>query len=232
MIGKRTLIAVPCHDMIYADFTRCLMELDKPAGTGFAMITNTLIYNARNMIAKNAVDAGFDYVLWLDSDMVFPSDTLKRLLEDMDGRDYVSGLCFSRKKNSAPCIQSNLTWEVEDGQVLTSADVLTDYPRNALFEVAGSGFACVMTSTVLLSKMVELYGAPFYPLMGMGEDTTFCFRARQAGFKLYCDSRVKIGHIGTRVYNENSYMFERSVMKQYELRREAIRKDGVQNEVS
>ena len=205
MIGKRTLIAVPCHDMVHADFMRSMMELDKPAGTGFAMITNTLIYNARNLIAKNAVEAGFDYVLWLDSDMVFPSDTLKRLLEDMDGRDYVSALCFSRKTNSVPCIQSDLKWNVNDGQVLTSADILTDYPRDAVFEVAGSGFACVMTSTVLLSKMVELYGAPFYPLMGMGEDTTFCFRARQAGFKLYCDSRVKIGHIGLQIYDENHY---------------------------
>lgn len=223
---KRILIAVPCHDMVHAEFMRSLMELDKPAGTGFAMVQGTLIYTARNVIAKNAVEAGFDYVLWIDSDMVFPSDTLKRLLEDMDGRDYVSGLCFSRKKNSAPCIQSNLTWEVEDGQVLTSADVLIDYPRDALFEVAGSGFACVMTSRFLLSKMVELYGAPFYPLMGMGEDMTFCFRARQAGFKMYCDSRVKIGHIGTKVYNEDGYLFERSVMKQYELRRKAIRKDG------
>ena len=226
MVGKRTLIAVPCHDMVHADFTRCLMELDKPAGTGFAMITNTLIYNARNTIAKNAVEAGFDYVLWLDSDMVFPSDTLKRLLEDMDGRDYVSGLCLSRKKNSAPCIQSDVRWWVEGNEAKTSMDVFTEYPRDSLFEVAGSGFACVMTSTVLLTKMVELYGAPFYPLMGMGEDTTFCFRARQAGFKLYCDSRVKIGHIGQRIYNEDSYIIEHEVMKKYELRREATRNIG------
>lgn len=216
MIGKRVLIAVPCHDMVHARFTRSLMELDKPAGTGFAMIQNTLIYNARNLIAKQAVENGFDYVLWLDSDMIFPSYTLKRLLEDMDGRDYVTALCFSRKEKFVPCIQSSVEWEVKDGQVLTSANILTAYPQDALFEVAGSGFACVMTSSVLLCGMVERYGAPFYPLMGMGEDLTFCFRAKQAGYKLYCDSRIKIGHIGEKIYDEDSYIAQNLTMEHYE----------------
>lgn len=226
MIGKRVLIAVPCHDMIHADFARCLLELDKPSGTGFAMITNTQIHNARNTIAKGAVDAGFDYVLWLDSDMVFDRDILKKLLNDADGRDYVTGLCFKRIENSLPCIYSDLRWSVDGGEVKTSADVLTDYPRDALFEVAGSGFACVMTSTVLLANMIDRFGAPFFPLMGMGEDMTFCFRARQAGFKLYCDSRVKIGHIGQKIYDEDSYILQKLALEQYEKAKRSVKHEG------
>ena len=216
MVGKRILIAVPCHDMVHARFTRSLMELDKPAGTGFAMIQNTQVHNARNLIARQAVEAGFDYVLWLDSDMIFPSYTLKRLLEDMDGRDYVTALCFSRNENSIPCIYSAVNWSVDRAEVKTSADVFIDYPRESLFEIAGSGFACVMTSTVLLCDMVERSGAPFYPLMGMGEDLTFCFRAKQAGYKLYCDSRIKIGHIGEKIYDEDNYIARKLTMEHYE----------------
>ena len=59
---SRTLIAVPSHDYVHADFTRCLMELEKPEGTGFAMITATLVYTARTMIANKAVEMGFDQV--------------------------------------------------------------------------------------------------------------------------------------------------------------------------
>ena len=72
---KITLIATPAHDMVHAEYTRALMNLEKPAGTGYAMITNTLIYTSRNLIAQEAVKAGFDRVLWIDSDMVFPDDT-------------------------------------------------------------------------------------------------------------------------------------------------------------
>ena len=217
-MSKKTLIAVPAHEMVHARFAEALMNLDKPAGTGFAMITNTLIYTARNLIAQNAVNAGFDQVLWIDSDMIFPSDTLIRLSADIDeGRDIVSALCFTRRENSVPCIQSDLTWEVKpDGWVNTNADIYLDYPRDQVFEVAGCGFGCVMTSAALLKKMIDKYGAPFYPLMGMGEDTTFCFRARQDGEKIYCDSRIKIGHIGSKVFNEEYYQLGRIAAATYE----------------
>lgn len=205
---KRTLIAVPSHDMVHAEFTRSLMNLEKPDGTGFAMITNTLIYTSRNLIAQEAVKAGFDRVLWIDSDMVFPDDTLIRLAADLDeGLDLVSALCFTRREPSVPCIQSDLTWDVKaDGWVNTTAQIYYDYPKDELFEIAGCGFGCVMTSADLLRRMIEKYGAPFYPLMGMGEDTTFCFRAKQEGVKMYCDSRVKIGHVGSKVFDENNYV--------------------------
>jgi hypothetical protein len=41
--------------------------------------------------------------------------------------------------------------------------------------------------------------------MGMGEDTTFCFRVKQDGGKIWCDSRIKAGHIGNYVFEEKDY---------------------------
>ena len=80
-----------------------------------------------------------------------------------------------------------------------------------------------MTSTVLLANMIDRFGAPFFPLMGMGEDMTFCFRARQAGFKLYCDSRVKIGHIGQKIYDEDSYILQKLALEQYEKAKRSVK---------
>lgn len=205
----KTLIAVPCHDYVHSDFTRCLMELDKPDGTGFAMITATLVYTARTLIAKEAVKAGFDRVLWIDSDMTFPADTLIRLSKDMDdhGLDMVCGIYFTRKPPVMPSIHKHLHWEIkEDGWVDTDCRCFTDYPQNKLFEVSCCGFGCVMTSARLLKDMNEKYGAPFYPLMGMGEDTTFCWRATQNGYKIFCDSSVKVGHIGQFEYDESFWL--------------------------
>ena len=203
----RTLIAVPSHDYVHADFARCLMELDKQSGSGFALITNTLIYNARNMIAQKAIETGFDRVLWIDSDMVFPHDMLTKLSADMDeGRDFVSALYFTRKEPIKPCLHKELHWNVKpDGWIDSGATCYYDYPQNQVFEIACCGFGCVMTSVDLLKRLISIYGTPFYPLMGMGEDTTFCWRATQNGEKLYCDSRIKCGHIGQKVYDELEY---------------------------
>ena len=60
--------------------------------------------------------------------------------------------------------------------------------------------------------MCDKYGSPFYPLMGMGEDTTFCFRAKQDGEKIYCDSRIKAGHVGQYEYTEKDYTEARNEM--------------------
>ena len=204
----KTLIAVPCHDMVHADFARCLMELDRPEGTGFAMITGTLIYTARTLIANKAVELGFDRVLWLDADMTFKPDTLIRLAKDMDDNDLdmVCGIYFTRKTPVLPGIHSHLHWRIkEDGWVDTDCRCFIDYPEDSLFEVACCGFGCVMTSTRLLKAMNDKYGSPFYPLMGMGEDTTFCWRATQNGFKIFCDSSVKVGHIGLYEFNEETW---------------------------
>ena len=201
------LIAVPCHEMVHADFAWSLMELDKPEGTAFTMIKNTLIYSARNSIAQNAVKYGFDRVMWFDSDMVFAPDTLVRLAEDMDqGHEFVSGLYFSRNEPIRPIIHKEVNWRVkDDGWIDSSAELYHDYPEDSLFEIAACGFGCCMTSVPLLKRMCDKYGAPFYPLMGMGEDTTFCFRARQDGEKIYCDSLIKAGHIGNYVFEEKDY---------------------------
>ena len=208
----KTLIAVPSHEMVHAGFTRCLMELDRPEGTGYAQIVGTLVYTARTLIANKAVELGFDRVLWIDSDMTFEPDTLIRLSKDMDDHnlDMVCGIYFTRKTPVMPSIHKHLHWEVKpDGWVDTDCRCYMDYPENSIFEIACCGFGCVMTSGRLLKAMNEKYGAPFYPLMGMGEDTTFCWRATQSGFKIYCDSSIKVGHIGEYEFNEATYLANR-----------------------
>ena len=207
----KVLIAVPCHDYVHADFTRCLMELERPSGTGFAMLTGSLIYTARTVIANKAVEQGFDRVLWLDSDMTFKPDLLLELSADMDeGLDMVTGLYFTRKKPVQPVIMDELHWKVrDDGWVDTGFHVYEDYPQDSLFEIAGCGFGCCMTSAKLLRAMNKRHGSPFYPLMGMGEDTTFCIRARDAGYKIFCDSRVKCGHISQQEVTEESWRASR-----------------------
>lgn len=201
----KTLIAVPCFDMIHTRFVKSFIELDKPEDTAYTFITNTMIYAARNVIAQNAVKEGFDRVMWFDSDMTFKPDTLIRLSADMDsGKDFVSGLYFKRSIPVNPVICETLERRVSpDGSVMASATSFVDYPKDQIFEIAGAGFGCVMTSVDLLRALVDKYGAPFTPMMGLGEDFSFCLRATCIGAKMYCDSRIKCGHLGQIEFDES-----------------------------
>ena len=194
----KTLIAIPCMDVIEADFTDCLTELllhHNPGEIEVKYLKASLVYDARNQLAKYVRDRGcFDYVLWLDSDMTFEPDLLDRLLEDIEGRQAVSGLCFGRRPPFRPCIFKRLEVEQKGQMIHPHADNWYDYPRDQLFEVEACGFACLLMRVDVLEAM-GIYGVPFFPIAGMGEDLTFCWRARKLDIRFHCDSRLKIGHI-------------------------------------
>ena len=193
----KTLIAIPCMDVIEADFVDCLTALvQRHAGdVEVKYLKASLVYDARNQISSYVLkNGGYDYVLWLDSDMTFDPDLLDRLLEDIEGRQAVTGLCFGRRPPFKPCIYNRLEVEQNGQMILPHADNWFDYPRDRIFEVEGCGFACLLMKVEVLEAM-GIYGVPFFPLAGLGEDLTFCWRAKKLDIKVHCDSRLKIGHI-------------------------------------
>ena len=201
----KTLIAVPCFDMVHTDFMQSLMALKKPADTSFTVVKNTLVHVARNVIAGNAAKAGFDRVMWFDSDMSFKPDTLLKLSADMDkGLDFVTGLYFTRAKPIKPVIYSDLWWREDENGLDVGAGNAYEYGQG-LIEIAGAGFGCCLTSVDLIRRVGDRFGSPFAPLKGLGEDLSFCWRCIQIGAKMYCDTDVKCGHVGQAVYDEETY---------------------------
>ena len=74
--NAKTLIAIPCMDMVHTGFMRSLLGLHHPGAVRYSLTMSSLIYDARNSLAKQAVTEGYDRVLWLDSDMDFAPDLM------------------------------------------------------------------------------------------------------------------------------------------------------------
>ena len=208
----KTLIAIPCMDMVHVDFMRSLLQLD-PAGHEifYEIHSGSLIYDARNQLLERAKEINAELILWLDSDMDLKPDTLRRLSEDLDaGCDIVSGLYFGRRPPSQPVIFSDCDIvKLADDQILPLATRFLDYPRDELFEVQGFGFGCVLMRMSAVARIRDEMGLyPFMPLGGFGEDLSFCIRARKSGVKLWCDSRVLCGHIGHKTYTQDDWKGE------------------------
>lgn len=205
----KTLIAIPCMDMVHTQFLRSLISMDRVGSVQFGISQSSLIYDARNFLAKQAVQENFDRILWLDSDMDFQPDLMKQLMADMDeGREFVSGLYFKRKAPIQPVVYKDVGYwhSDEDDSVTPIAVPYIDYPQNEVFKVAGAGFGGCLVSVDLIKRVAEKFGLPFSPILGFGEDLSFCKRVEEIGVEMYCDSRVKLGHIGQGVITEALYL--------------------------
>lgn len=208
----RTLIAIPAMDMVHTVFFRSALGLDRVGEVRFALTSSSLVYAARNNLAKQAVTDGFERVLWLDSDMEFGPDFMKRLSADLDeGLEMVCGLYFKRKAPVEPCIYKEVGYyhNEETKEVTPVALTYEDYPRDSVFEIGGCGFGGVMMTVDLIKRVEKEFGAPFSPILGFGEDLSFCKRVEHIGGKMYCDSRVKMGHVGQGTVTEETYLSTR-----------------------
>ena len=190
-------------DMCHARFAQSLAMLDKVGECQVSFIMNSLIYDARNKFCQQAIEGEFDYILWLDSDMVFPSYVLQQFMQD--GKDIVAGLYFRRNYPFTPVAFSELRRE---NGVLQMKD-LEEWP-DKMFEVDGVGFGCVLMKTDCLFDIAGKEGGVWFtPTPDAGEDAAFCLRANSYGYEIWIDPAIKLGHVGQAVITEGVYRSRR-----------------------
>ena len=197
----KTLIAIPCMDMVATGFCQSLAMLKKVGECYVTHVAGSLVYDSRNKIAGKAIELGCDYVMWFDSDMVFNPDTMEKLMAHMEDKDMVSGLYFRRSGTYEPVIFKTVT-EKPDGTY--EATGYNDYPDEP-FEVDGVGFGCVLMKTSMLLDIAANERTWFTPNGRVGEDLSFCLRAKKLGYKIWVDPSVKCGHVGHTIVTEEFY---------------------------
>ena len=146
----------------------------------------SLIYLAREELANKAINDAYDYVLWLDSDMVFDENIVETL--DFCGKDFVCGAFQSRRRPYGKCVYKSL-------EPLEKVENWGMEP----FRVKGCGMACTMISAEILRSVQDKYATCFSPeiINGVkfGEDLAFCWRANHTGAEIWCEPTARCGHI-------------------------------------
>lgn len=198
----KILIAVPCMDQVPFTFAQSLSTLEKIGECKLAMKAGSLIYTSRNSLAMMAIQMEADFVFWLDSDMVFKSDTLVRMMDVLkkNDLDILTGLYFRRVPPYSPVLFDKL----EQNGEITEFSEFNKVP-DELFEVGGCGFGCVLMKTDVFFDVQSKFGNMFAPRGNNGEDVAFCIRARECGYKIYCDPSIVCGHVGYSVIDDQFY---------------------------
>lgn len=184
----KLLVAVPCYDTAEAEFLKCysrlLMHLMRE-GYNFEVRveSGTLVYLAREDLTNYAVRNGFSHVFWLDTDMIFDEDIVDRMFDT--GKPFVSASYRSRHGRYVCCFSKDIV-------TCSLMDEMPDEP----FWAEACGFAGVLIETKVLQAVRHRCGTCFEPTIRLGEDFEFCRKALGAGYKVYVDPSIKMGHIG------------------------------------
>lgn len=210
---KKLTIGIPTMGTLPTAFVQSLMSLDKP-NCAISMVDRCVTHYARNIISNKFIDGAEEhwgeYLLWIDSDQVFDPESLNEMIRTMNEYpeiDILGALIFKRVYPHTPTFYKVSKFDKDRYEpVLGSA-------KNSVVEcdAIGCGFTLIRRS--VFAKMSK----PFYKFDNMlGEDLYFCRKAKELGFRIFCHTGVKVGHISDVIIDESDY--DSTVKKELEKR--------------
>ena len=202
----KVLIAMPSTDYIPVWTVKSLMMLLRRDQDIIQICSGSLVYDARTKLVNEALRQNCTHILFLDSDMVFPEDTLARLL--YDDKDIVTALCFGRVGNHPPCAYKKVT-KGDDTHTGYKEPIDTD-DLPAMLKVDGCGAAVLLIKLDVFKEMTKKFHKWFEPEWNLGEDLSFTERAKELGYEIWCDTTLDIGHIGQAVFTKEDYRHDKT----------------------
>ena len=158
----------------------------------------TLIFDQRNNMVKTALKERCDYILFIDADMRFPKDTLRRLLAHK--KDIVGVNATTRSEPVKPTAK---ILEIEEDGTCNWKPIFSN-AENGISKADGIGCGVMLIKASVFSK-IEFSYFYFEALPGdklLGEDIYFCVKAKDAGIETWVDHDLskQIGHVGNYTY--------------------------------
>lgn len=172
-------LGLPSGDMVHKSHAMSLAMLAgncAKAGIQIVLLDtrSSIVTHARCNSVEGALEHKADYLLFLDSDMTFPKDTVARLLGHR--KDIVGG---TYRKRGPPFETLGLPMGDDPIEVAHGLVEMRRIPTGCMlidmrvFAALNKPYFCLVTD----------------PKAGIeyGEDVVFCDRARHAGFTIWCD---------------------------------------------
>ncbi|MDP3768182.1 MAG: hypothetical protein Q8S13_09215 [Dehalococcoidia bacterium] len=188
-------------------------------------VGGSLIVVNRNVIVRKFLESPepAEWLWMVDTDMVFGVDTLPRLIAVADAKErpIVSALCFAPIGGQ---IRPLWTAKGPGGRLVSMDAVPVEESINDTIELGACAMACVIIHRRVLEQMAEAHAADPWPWFGhdlvedaegrparLGEDQTFCVRARALGFAVHGHRGVEAGHVKTHIVGSEAFYLDRAI---------------------
>lgn len=217
---SKLAVLVPCRETVYTTFSASLTELVKTTtlvGHDVHVLydMSTILLNQREHLARRALEMGAEWMLWLDSDMMFPSTTALRL---MAHKKPIVAANYMKRASPLTTVAYPKIGQWDSWLPLESQDELEP--------VEGVGMGCMLMRTELLKKI----GRPWFEFTyqestqdWMGEDFAFQTKLREVGYQILIDMNLsrQIRHVGQFAYGPSIETNEAQIVKRHMEKRNA-----------
>jgi GT2 family glycosyltransferase len=163
------------------------------ASEGFTIAEN------RIYITVQAIKNGCTHLFFVDDDMTFPADTLDRLMEHK--KEVIGVNLYSR------CLPLRSTIIFLPESYNLDGESFDPIIPDHIFEVEGCTGGCLLIDLSIIDKLEKpWYGFEVneFGVTLLGEDVWFTRRARKAGYKVWCDPTIVVGHIGDMNFSSDN----------------------------
>ncbi|GEM_PF-6246351 len=206
MAKKNLAVCIPSGRFVdfsfFQSFSNSIAQIMLEWNAAVFTVSSPYIQANRNEILRRVLkfeqaNPGFefDYLLWLDTDMVFTFEHVKKLMARLGGgMDFVSGTYFNPKDGGILPV----AYRKDGGKYSWLSE--KDIAGKGMLEVDAVGFGfCVMRAGIARDLMGKFNSRPFdlryLPDGGMvGEDQIFCERAKELGWKIWLDTSIVVKH--------------------------------------
>jgi hypothetical protein len=198
--GLRILLGVASGGRPSAPFLENLGKLKLPisvASLQRSVAFGNYIPAQRELIMNDAVDGAYDYLFFVDDDIVLPESALEQMIvtAESDPRTAVVGGLYYSRDSARPVTVAD--WDSAD----TSAAHIPAFTSTSTDAVDGVGFGCALLRVSVAQKL----GSPYFPAhvyierqarraRQCDEDYLYCERVRKAGHVVRLDARVRCSH--------------------------------------
>jgi hypothetical protein len=207
MQRQSILIGTPHYGDLLPEYVLSLLgaieELRKTYNTKLMFFRSPLVSNGRNAIAETFLTKKFDYLMFIDSDIIFPPYAIGQLIKQ--DKDVIGGMYFEKGESHRPVV-----YELNKRDRF---EALTKFPKEP-FKCDGIGAGFLLVKFKVLDSFSEevcaRLGKPFNMRQRAeggeeGEDLAACRRFKELGFEIWCDPTFKLGHVGLEIFDERHY---------------------------
>ena len=176
-------------DYVPFDYMASILPQFFREGMVFVRSVRGRIDEMRNQIASTAMANGCTHVIFTDADHRFHPRTFETLVKH--DLPIVGALCYMRYPPYEPVM-----FKGEPGKY----EIIEKWDDD-LVEVDATGAGCLCVKAEVFQKMKYPWfeftpnPRPGFPVVG--EDVSFCHKAKQLGYRIYVDTTIVATHLAT-----------------------------------
>lgn len=186
----KVIIGMPCADSVTmkaktAHAVGCAIIRSERLVVDFILKISCDIVANRTALVKDSIARGATHILFVDSDMYFPADTIKQLVaRDKD----IIGVEYNKRQFPLELV----------------LDPMAEQSKTEPYQAKYVGTGVLLIKLSVFEKMTTdpwfNFGRDSQGQTTLGEDVWFCNVARDAGFDIWIDPTIKVGHLGEYTY--------------------------------